>query len=375
MWYQDLHNIYLTFLVPFLVVTIPTLIPSSVVAVMARSLNWHCSTLMSQLEWIFFPLNHFCLNVKSYLSGEYSLVLPVNVLVSDDEQSEASLLVESSLVLQCIRLVLGFLYIGGHCLNINMSQMSQMSPTGCSPGRTVTPWPWVEPSWSLQPPCQPRPHWCWVRRLGEMSRPRWSQCSCYTRQHSITDSLMCDVPSLARHQSPLGVYFVQPVIVNRGDVLIWQAEYQQTLTVQGTDQTMDSPPAECGDIGGKVLLEVDKRNLGGMLDLGGNDLNNVDMSFGGKSWKIWEFSDGFVQTKITWKIDNLQTFVILTWVVSSCVQENLNASSRRQIISPKSANITSPLIVHGQFKTAKIKEIYIIHEQYFRWLIGSDRWN
>ena len=82
---------------------------------------------MSQLEWIFFPLNHFCLNVKSYLSGEYSLVLPVNVLVSDDEQSEASLLVESSLVLQCIRLVLGFLYIGGHCLNINMSQMSQMS--------------------------------------------------------------------------------------------------------------------------------------------------------------------------------------------------------------------------------------------------------
>ena len=158
-----------------------------------------------------------------------------------------------------------------------------------------------------------------------------------------------DVPSLARHQSPLGVYFVQPVIVNRGDVLIWQAEYQQTLTVQGTDQTMDSPPAECGDIGGKVLLEVDKRNLGGMLDLGGNDLNNVDMSFGGKSWKIWEFSDGFVQTKITWKIDNLQTFVILTRVVSSCVQENLNASRRRQIISPKSANITSPLTVHWQF--------------------------
>ena len=53
--------------------------------------------------------------------------------------------------------------------------------------------------------------------------------------------------------------------------------------MQGTDETMNSPPAECGDIGGKVLLEVDKRNLGGMLDLGGNDLNNVDMSFGGKS--------------------------------------------------------------------------------------------
>ena len=47
--------------------------------------------------------------------------------------------------------------------------------------------------------------------------------------------------------------------------------------MQGTDQTMDSPPAECGDIGGKVLLEIDKRNFDGLLELVSEDLHHVKM--------------------------------------------------------------------------------------------------
>ena len=54
-------------------------------------------------------------------------VLPVNVLVGDDEESEASLLVESPLVLQSIRLVLGLLHIGGHRLNIKLPDQTLLN--------------------------------------------------------------------------------------------------------------------------------------------------------------------------------------------------------------------------------------------------------
>ena len=37
------------------------------------------------------------------------------------------------------------------------------------------------------------------------------------------------------------------------------------------------PPPECGDIGGKVLLEIDKRNFDGLLELVSEDLHHVKM--------------------------------------------------------------------------------------------------
>ena len=36
--------------------------------------------------------------------------------------------------------------------------------------------------------------------------------------------------------------------------------------------SLNLPPPECGDIGGEVLLEIDKRNLDGLLELVSEDL-------------------------------------------------------------------------------------------------------
>ena len=125
-----------------------------------ESITWHCSTRMSQSVWILRPRNHFCLKQKGGIMNNFSKSrncwdgtisisltlsavfithtsrkywlsrswflenvdnetewnLPVNIWIGDDEEGEAPLPVERSLVLERVRLVLGLIQALGHNL-------------------------------------------------------------------------------------------------------------------------------------------------------------------------------------------------------------------------------------------------------------------